>query len=222
MTSINTWKMWRSLIRREVTLLIRNRNTMILTAIFFIQVTALFPLGLDPEPELLQTVGQAVIPVCALLSNMLMFNLFFNDDYQDGSLIDLLLLPTSPLWFVYAKVIAHISVSGLLVALLAPIMAIQYQFDIAMTLRTALAMLMLAPVLSSLGALSAALTLGLRNAHVLPALIYLPLAVPALIFAMLALGRNHAADWYLLAAVMLAALFFLPIVTAAAIRWSVS
>ena len=207
------------LLFREALLMIRNKSTLLLTAVFFIQVLALFPLGLNPEPELLHTIGPAVIPICALLSSLLMMRCFFADDFSDGSLTKLLLLPTSPIVMVYAKVLVHALFSGAALALLAPVMAIQYYFEADMVFRAGLVMLLLVPTLSALGEMSAALTLGLSNENILPTLIYLPLAVPALIFAMLALGRNHPADWYLLAAMALAAVFFLPAVASIAIRW---
>lgn len=219
---MNVWAIWTVLLKRETLLLVRNRYNIILAALFFIQVAGLFPLGINPEPEQLRLIGQAVIPVCALLSSILLFHLFFEEDFQDGSLIDLLLLPVPPLVFVSAKIVVHAALSGLLLAVIAPVMAVLYQFDLAVAGRAALAMLLLAPVLSSLGALSAALTLGVRNAHILPALIYLPLSVPALIFAMLAISRNQPADWYLLAAITVAAVFFLPLGATAAIKWAIS
>ncbi|PSJ80444.1 heme exporter protein CcmB [Neisseria iguanae] len=208
-----------ALLYREAIIMIRGKSTLMLTAIFFIQVLALFPIGLNPEPELLRTIGQAVIPVCALLSSLLMMRCFFADDFSDGSLTKLLLLPISPVVMVYAKVLVHAFFTGVVLALLAPVMAVQYYFEADMVLRAGLVMLLLVPTLSALGSLSSALTLGLSNENILPALIYLPLAVPALIFSVLALGRNHPADWYLLAAITLATVFFLPVVAAIAIKW---
>lgn len=219
---MSAWAIWKTLLTREVALLVRHRSSFIMAAIFFVQVAVLFPLGMNPQPDELRLVGQTVIPVCALLSSILLLPLFFADDFQDGSLIDLLLLPVSSWVFVWAKVCVHAVFSALMLIVITPFMAVLYQFDMVMVGRTALSMLLLAPTLSALGCLSSALTLGLRHAHVLPALIYLPLSVPTLIFAMLALSRNHTADWYLLAAMMIASVFLLPLAAAVAIRWAVS
>lgn len=219
---MNILKIWLALFKRETLLLIHNRYGLVLSAIFFIQVASLFPFGINPEPEQLQLIGQVVIPICALLSSILMIHLFFEEDYQDGSLIDLLLLPTPPIMFVSAKIVTHAIFTAGVLIVIAPLMGILYQFDTALVMRTSLVMFLLAPILSSLGALSAALTIGARNSHILPALIYLPFNVPALIFSILAIGRNHLSDWYLLAAIAIAALFFLPIATAAAIKWAFS
>lgn len=202
------------------------RATDVLTPlVFFAIVASLFPLGVGPEPNLLQTLAPGVLWVAALLANMLALHRLFAADFADGSLEQLLLAPHPLTLLVLVKTLGHWTLTGLPLTLMTPVLAISLHLP-QPALGTLLVSLALGtPTLSLLGAIAAALTLGLRGGGVLVSLLVLPLYTPVLIFgagavAQAASGLDTEAHLSLLAAFLVLALAFAPWAAAAALRVS--
>ncbi len=192
--------------------------------LFFVVVVSLFPLGVGPEPALLRVIAPGVIWVAALLACMLSLARLFASDHADGTL-EQMLLGVAPLGgVVAAKVLAHWILTGLPVVLVAPVLALQYDLPAPLLGVLAVSLLIGTPVLSLVGAIGAALTLGARGGGALLALLVLPLYVPVLIFGVSAstvatAGPDIATPSLLiLAALSLASLVLSPIAAAAALR----
>lgn len=209
--------------RRDLQLALRRPSDLASALFFFIIVVSLFPLGIGPEPALLKKLAPGILWVAALLATMLSLPRLFADDYQDGTLEQLALAPYPLGLAVIGKVIAHWLISGLPLALLAPVLGLQFDLDSeALTVLT-VALLIGTPALSGIGAIGAALTLGLRGGGILLSLLVLPLYIPTLIFgagAVEATVSGLAAEGHfsLLAALSLAALAFAPWAAAAALK----
>ena len=212
-----------AIIRRDLRLAMRRRNDSVAMLFFFIIVVSLFPLGIGPEAGLLRTLAPGVLWVAALLATMLSLPRLFADDYHDGTLEQLALAPQPLALIVIGKVIAHWLVSGLPLALLAPILGLQFDLSIDALVVLTVSLLIGTPALSGIGAIGAALTLGVRGGGVLLSLLVLPLYIPVLIFGAGAVdavvtGLGAQAHLSLLAALSLAGVFFAPWATAAALR----
>ena len=217
--------MLRMVIGRDLLLAMRRRSDVANALLFFVIVASLFPLGVGPEPNLLRTIAPGVIWVAALLACMLGLNRMYAGDYADGTL-EQMLLGSAPLgWLVVGKAIAHWLVSGLPLVLLAPVIALQFDLP-ADALAVLMAALILGtPSLTLIGAIGAALTLGVRGSGVLTALLVLPLYVPVLILGTGAVdaaagGVTVEAHLLLLAAFLVFAGAFAPWAAAAALRIS--
>lgn len=213
-----------NLIQRDVRLAWRNRLDLMIGLVFFVVVTALFPLAMKPSPELLEQIGVAVIMVCGLLANLLTLNRLFEEDWYDGSLVQLLLLPIPNALMVLAKMIAYCLTMGLPLSVMSLLLVVQYQLplDLMLPLLGSIALMM--GILSALGALSSAVTLGLRQAGLLMSLLHLPLCAPVLIFASRAVyssAENGFAEWWLLGALFVGTWFFIPVAAAVALRLAV-
>lgn len=213
------------IIVRDLQLSLRRQSDLVSTLFFFIIVVSLFPLGIGPEPELLRKLAPGVLWVAALLATMLSLPRIFADDHRDGTLEQLALSPQPLGLIVLGKVIAHWLVSGLPLTLLAPVLGIQFGLSGDALWILTLALLMGTPALSGIGAIGAALTLGVRGGGVLLSLLVLPLYIPVLIFGAGAVdaavsGMGAEAHLSLLAALALASVFFAPWATAAALRIS--
>ena len=210
-------------VARDLRLAMRRRADIVSALFFFIIVVSLFPLGVGPEPALLRQLAPGVLWVAALLATMLSLPRLFADDHRDGTLEQLALAPQPLGLIVLGKVLAHWLVSGLPLALLAPVLGLQ--FDLANEALWVLtgSLLLGTPALSGIGAIGAALTLGVRGGGVLLSLLVLPLYIPVLIFGAGAVdatvsGLGAQAHLSLLAALTLAGVFFAPWPTAAALR----
>ncbi len=215
----------RDVFLRDLTLAARKPADMITPLIFFSIVISLFPLGVGPEPALLRTLAPGVLWVAALLATMLSLGRLFASDHDDGTLEQMLLSPQPLTAIVVPKILAHWTTTGLPLVLLSPVLAIQLQLPTAAMPTLILALLLGTPVLSLLGSVGAALTLGLRGGGVLVSLLVLPLYTPILIFgagavAASAAGQNPEAYLSLLGAFLIMALGFVPFATAAALRIS--
>lgn len=212
-------------IRRDLLLAFRRRADVLTTLFFFVIVSSLFPLGVGPEPDLLRTMAPGILWVGALLASMLALGRLFALDYADGTL-EQLLLSAEPLpLIVTGKVIAHWIVSGLPLVILAPVLAVQFDLPSSSILVLFLSLLIGTPVLSLVGAIGAALTLGVRGGGVLVSLLVLPLYVPVLIFGAGAVGAEASgvgahAHLMLLGAACAASLALAPWAAAAALRIS--
>ena len=213
----------RTIVRRDLLLALRRRSDVATALLFFIIVASLFPLGIGAEPNLLRSIAPGVIWVAALLSSMLSLARLFAGDHADGTL-EQLVLSGAPLGVVVAaKTLAHWLVSGLPLVVIAPLIALQY--DVASDLYGVLALSLLlgTPVLSIIGAIGAALTLGLRGGGVLLSLLVLPLYVPVLILgagsvAMAAAGLAPSGQLLLLGALLVVSAAFAPWAVAVAVR----
>ncbi|WP_395686378.1 heme exporter protein CcmB [Caenimonas koreensis] len=200
------------------------RKTEVLTALFFfVIVTSLFPLGIGPEPALLRKIGPGVLWVGALLATMLGLQRMFAADHADGTLEQMALAPSLLVLLVAGKNLAHWLVSGLPLVLLAPVLGLQFGLDGEALAMLTLGLLLGTPVLSLIGSIGAALTLGVRGGGVLLSLLVLPLFIPTLIFGAGAVqaqqsGLGAGGHLSLLAAMLLLALFFAPWATTAAVR----
>lgn len=212
-------------IRRDLLLAFRRRSDVLTTVFFFVIVATLFPLGVGPEPALLRTMAPGILWVAALLASMLALGRLFALDYADGTLEQMLLAAEPLTLIVIGKVIAHWLVAGLPLVLLAPLLAVQFDLPAASVWVLFLSLLIGTPVLSLVGAIGAALTLGVRGGGVLVALLVLPLYIPVLIFGAGAVGAEAsgigaAAHLLLLGGVLAGAAALAPWATAAALRVS--
>ncbi len=212
-------------VRRDLTLVMRNRSDVVTTLFFFVIVVSLFPLGIGPEMETLRIIAPGVVWVAALLAAMLSLARLFADDHADGTLEQMLVAPTALPLIVLGKVIAHWLATGLPLVLVAPLLGLQFGLP-AEGLKVLMVSLLLGtPVLSLIGAIGAALTLGLRGGGVLVSLLVLPLYIPVLIFGAGAVdatmtGMDGNAHLSILSAILVLAGCFTPWVTAAALRIS--
>jgi heme exporter protein B len=211
--------------RRDLILAMRRRADVLTTLIFFVMVVSLFPLGVGPEMAMLRKMAPGVLWVAALLSSMLSLGRLFSADYLDGTLEQMMLAPQSLSMLVLGKMAAHWVVSGLPLVLMAPVLGLQFDMTAEALGVLIIGLLLGTPILSMVGAIGAALTLGLRGGGVLLSLLVLPLCIPVLIFATgaveaVASGLNVTAHLSLLSAFLVLALVFTPWVTAQALRIS--
>ena len=172
-----------NIIQRELTIAFRRPAEILNPLWFFLIVITLFPLLMGPNPELLGKIASGIAWVAALLSALLSFERLFRDDYLDGSLEQLMLLPVGLPQVALAKVIAHWLLTGLPLILLSPIAAILLSLETHVWWALVLTLLLGTPILSCLGAIGVALTVGLRKGGTLLNLLILPLFLPVLIFA---------------------------------------
>ena len=212
-----------TIIKRDLLLVMRRKSEVLTALFFFVIVTSLFPLGIGADAALLRKIAPGVIWVASLLSTLLGLQRMFATDYADGTLEQLVLSPNSFTSLVFGKIVAHWLVSGLPLVLLAPVIGIQFDLD-AESLRVLMAALLLGtPVLSLLGSIGAALTLGVRGGSVLMSLLILPLYIPVLIFGAGAvyasnMGLDISGHFSLLGALFILALAFVPWVSATAVK----
>lgn len=170
------------LVRRELRLALRRKGDLMNVLVFFVVVASLFPLAIGPDPERLRLIGAGVVWVAALLAALLSLPRLFAADHADGTLEQLVVSPAPLVVTVLAKVAAHWLTTGLPVALVAPVLGLQYDLPPHALGVLVSSLLVGTPVLSLLGAAGAALTLGVRGASALIGVLLLPLFVPALIF----------------------------------------
>ena len=215
----------RAVVARDLLIAARRRSDVLTTFFFFVIVVSLFPLGVGPQPDTLREIAPGVVWVAALLAAMLSLARMFGADYADGTLEQVVLTPQPLTLLVLSKVLAHWLTTGLPLVLVAPLLGLQFDLP-----GDALAILMASlligtPALSLIGAVGAALTLGVRGGGALTALLVLPLYVPVLVFGAgavtaVATGMGATGHMSLLGAMSLAALVFAPWATAMALRIS--
>jgi heme exporter protein B len=211
------------LLRRDVALAYRNRAEMAYSLLFFVLVVSLLPLGVGPENVLLSRIAPGVIWVVALLATLLSLDSIFRSDFEDGALELLLVSPQPMAILVLAKVTAHWLVAGLPLLIIGPPLAAMLYLPVD-ALPMLIATLGLGtPVLSLVGAIGVALTVGLRRGGMLLALLVLPLYVPVLIFATSAVdaaatGLPVSGQLAIMGAILLLALTLAPLATAGALR----
>ena len=215
----------RCIVYRDLLLAMRRRSDVATALLFFVIVASLFPLGVGAEPNLLRSIAPGVIWVAALLATMLSLNRLFANDHADGTLEQMALSPHPLTVLVLTKVAAHWMLTGLPLVLISPLLAVQMNLPESAMGTLILSLLLGTPVLSLLGAVGAALTLGLRGGGVLVSLLVLPLYTPVLIFGAGAVagviaGIDIEAHFSLLAAFLALALTLAPWAAAAALRVS--
>ena len=211
---------------RDLRLAMRRRVEALLPVAFFVVAASLFPLGIGPEPQTLRQIAAGVVWVCALLAAMLSVTQLFAGDYADGSLEQMLLSGHPGVVIAAAKAAAHWTVTGLPLVIAAPIFGLLFDLSGPALEALAVSLLMGTPVLSLLGSVGAALTLGLRSAGVLVILLVLPLSVPTLIFGTGAVAavegaQSPGAHYSILGALLILTALGAPLATAAALRIAV-
>lgn len=211
--------------RRDLVLALRHWGQVAQPLVFFVIVTTLFPLALGPELAALRQNAAGILWVAALLASLLGLELLFRSDHADGTLEQLMLCGQPVAVLALAKGLAHWTVCGLPLVLLAPLVAtgIGVPFDAFGT--TMISLALGTGILSALGAIGSALTLGLRRGSLLLGLLVLPLAMPALIFGARAIDMSIHGDTargplLLLAAMLVLAVTLAPPAIAAALRIS--
>ncbi|MGZ8966239.1 heme exporter protein CcmB [Methylomagnum sp.] len=216
-----------ALLKRDLLLAFRHRGELANPLLFFMIVVTLFPLGVSPEEPLLRKIAPGVIWIAALLAALFSLENMFRSDFDDGALEQMALSPHPLSALVLAKVLAHWLVSGLPMLLMAPLLALFLSMPPKAIYALELTLLVGTPLLSLIGAIGVALTVGLRRGGVLLSLLVLPLYIPVLIFAtnaVTAAGAGMPVDGqlYFLAALLALAFTLAPFATAAALRISLS
>ena len=213
------------IIKRELQIAMRKQAEILNPLWFFLIVITLFPLVIGPDPELLSRIAPGVAWVAALLSALLSFERLFRDDYIDGSLEQLMLTSQPLVLTALAKVLAHWLLTGLPLILLSPIAALLLSLEIPIWWALVLTLLLGTPVLSCLGAIGVALTVGLRKGGVLLSLLVVPLFIPVLIFSATVLDAAGLSLPYngqlaILGAILAGVMTLSPFAIAAALRIS--
>ncbi|MGQ9659551.1 MAG: heme exporter protein CcmB [Thermochromatium sp.] len=220
------WAVFWCVLKRDLLLALRRRTEVLTTLFFFVIVVSLFPLGVGTERQVLRILGPGVVWVAALLASMLALERLFAADYEDGTLEQMLLTAQPLPLLVLAKVGAHWLLTGMPLVLIAPLVGMQYHLEDAQIGIMMLALGLGTPILSLIGAIGAALTLGLRGGGILLSLLILPLYIPVLVYGAGAVevARSALADTepylMLLSAFLLAALTLAPLASAAALKIS--
>lgn len=214
-----------ALARRDIKLAYRRRGELLTPAVFFMLVTTLFPLGLTPRPELLQSIAPGVVWVAALLAGLLGQESLFKGDYEDGTLEQLALAPVSMEVQALVRVFTHWLATGLPLVLLSPLMAMVLAYPASVMGELAFSLLLGTLTLSLLGAIGAALTVSLKQSGMLLPILVMPLAVPVLIFgaqaaAQAARGDDPAGALYMLGAMLVLGTALAPFAIAGALRIS--
>jgi heme exporter protein B len=221
------WQLFYAVYCKDLTLAFRQRAEIVNPLLFFLIVITLFPLAIGPEPALLGRIAPGIIWVAALLSTMLGLDKVFRDDFNDGSL-EQFIASSYPLpLVVLAKVLAHWTITGLPMVLLAPIFALLMNLDTQLLAATLLTLLIGTPLLSFIGAIGAALTVGLQKGGILMSLLVLPLYIPVLIFATSAIDTSsmllaYGGQLAILGAMLVVAAVMAPLAISSALKVSVS
>nr|WP_209021109.1 heme exporter protein CcmB [Allopusillimonas ginsengisoli] len=213
------------ILQRDLRLAWRRRADSVGALMFFIMVTSLFPLALNPDPSLLRAIAPGVIWVAALLAVMLTLSRLFSDDFADGTLEQLLLAGIPLPLLLLSKITAHWISTAVPLMLAAPLIALQFDLPASSIGVLAVMLLLGTPILSLLGAMGAALTVGVRGAATLLALLIIPLYIPILIFGTSGVsdslqGMPIGGHCAILGAILALALFLAPWACAAALRIS--
>ena len=213
------------IVQRDLRLAARRRIEALLPVVFFVVAASLFPLGVGPEPQTLRQIAPGVVWVCALLATMLSLNSLYAGDHADGSLEQMLLSGHPGVVVASAKAFAHWILTGLPLIVTAPLLGLLFDMSGAGIATLCLTLLLGTPILSLLGSVGAALTLGLRSGGVLLLLLVLPLCIPTLIFgsgAVVAVEAGLSARGHLslLGALLLFSALGAPLAAAAALRIS--
>ena len=212
-----------ALLKRDLKLAARHGLDSFMVVAFFVLVVTLFPLAVGPEQAILGRIGSGVIWVAALLSAMLSMDRLFQQDYEDGSLDLLVLSPLALELLVLAKTLAHWMSTGLPLIIVSPLLGVLMNVSSAGYATMILSLALGTPILSLVGAIGAALSLGARRGGVLISLLILPLLIPVIVFGFSAVETALTdlptrSELMILGAMLLVALALVPYATAAALR----
>ena len=214
------------LLKRDLLLALRRRSEVFTVLFFFLVVISLFPLGVGTEDRILKEIAPGVVWIAALLASTLALDRLFASDYLDGTLEQLSLTPQSLPVMVLAKMVAHWLLTGLPLVLISPLVGLFYHLPAETIWVVVLVLLLGTPVLSMVGAIGAALTLGLRGGGVLISLLVLPFYIPVLVYGAGAIATSMVEGLsiepyvMLLSAFVLLTVIFSPWATAAALKIS--
>jgi len=225
-SSLTSTRFFRRILRRQLVLAIRRPVEIGNPLLFFTMVVALFPLGLGPAPDQLADFAPGVLWIIALLSNLLTSDVVFRGDFEDGSLEQLLLSPQPLFLSVLAYIAAHWVITGLLLALVSPLFAVMLNLPAQSIGMLICSLLLGTAILSLLGCIGAALTVGLKRGGMLISLLILPLYMPVLIFGSAAvkaavLGNPAGPHLAILGAMLSLAIALAPFAIAAGLRISI-
>ena len=217
---------WRLSFKREFLVLVRHKGELANPLIFFFMVVSFIPLGISPDPNMLKQLAGGILWVVALLATLLSLDGLFRSDFEDGSLELMLLSPQPLVWLVLTKVLAHWTLTGIPLALMAPILGIMLSLPEGGYGILVLSLLLGTGSLSLIGAIGAALTVGLRKGGLLLALVIMPFYIPVLIFGASAVkntieGFPVNAELAILTAMLFGWLAFAPFAIGGALKISV-
>ncbi len=212
-----------AVVKRDMQQAVKRPSDLLTVFCFFILSSGLFAIGIGPDPELQKNIGVGVIWASALLASILALGELFSGDERDGVLEQMLLVPEPLTVIMLAKIIGHWVVTGLPIVLVSPFLGIFFGFSTNALLVLASSLLLGTPILSLLGAVGAALTLGVRGATALAALLILPLYIPVLVFGSLAtnaalIGTEVSSHLSLLVALLIFALVLAPLFVSASLK----
>ncbi|NRA59356.1 MAG: heme exporter protein CcmB [Psychrobium sp.] len=211
--------------KRDMQVAVRNKGDVINPLIFLIIVITLFPLGIGPETAVLTRIAPGIIWVAALLAALLSLERLFKSDFVDGSLEQMLLSPQPLFIMVFAKITAHWLLTGVPIIIIAPLLAMMLHMEQSAYPALLITLLLGTPILSLIGAIGVALTVGIKKGGVLLSLLILPMYIPVLIFATGAIEAASVNVPYsghvaIMAALLIGALTLAPLATSAALRVS--
>ncbi|MCP5419907.1 MAG: heme exporter protein CcmB [Gammaproteobacteria bacterium] len=226
MSAGHAWAAFAGVLRRDLKLGVRKRGEVFNPILFFVLVVSLFPLGVGPSPKILAEIAPGVIWVAALLATLLSMERLFRSDFEDGALEQLLLSPHDLPLLVLAKVLAHWLITGVPLIVVSPLLGVLLHLPSEGVIALPLTLLLGTPVLSLLGAIGVALTVGLRRGGVLLTLLVMPLYIPVLIFGTTAIaaaasGLPNSGQLALLGGLLALTLTLAPFAAAAGLRISV-
>jgi len=215
-----------SLVKRELAVVLKSQNEFVYPIAFFVIVTSLFPLAVTPDPVQLAFIAPGVIWVAALLSILLSLNGFYQADFEEGGLEQLLLAGVSGTYIVTAKSLANWLVTGLPLVIVAPLIGVLFNLDSQANWIAFVSLLVGTPSLCFIGSIGMCLTLGLRNGGVLLTLLVLPLFIPVLIFGALAVqaastGDSSSGQIAILGAMLILSIMLAPFAGSAAMKISI-
>ena len=216
-----------TILKRDLLLAIRHRAELLNPMLFFVLVIVLFQLGMRAKPAVLVTLAPAIVWIAALLSALLSLDHMFRSDMEDGALEQMIISTQPTSLLVLAKILAHWLITGLPVALIAPVLGLMLGLSFDATKILFLTLLIGTPILSAIGSIGVALTVGLRRGGVILSLLILPLYVPVLIFASQTVstfmtGYPVFAPLSLMTGMLILSLSLAPWASSAALRMSVS
>ena len=220
MTGLQAFKL---ILYRDLLLGLRNQSDFVNPLIFFIMVITMFPLAVGPEQATLKQLAPAIVWVAAVLASSLSVDGIFRTDYEDGSLEQILLAPHPTLLLISAKLLSHWILSGLPLLILVVFSGALLYLPVEAVKTLLVTLILGTPVLSLIGAIAGALTMGLRSSGMLQALLILPLLMPLLIFSVSAVsnamkGLSVAGEFYFLGAILVLALTLAPLAVVSALR----
>lgn len=222
-----SWRICKLVMARDLKIALRRRSDVFNPLLFLLMVISLFPIAVGPGADVLGRIAAGVIWVAALLTSLLGLERLFRDDFQDGSLEQMLLLPSPLVSIAAAKIGVHWLLTGLPIVLLSPLLALLLKLPLEALPALVATLLLGTPILSAVGALGAALTVSLQRGSIVLSLLVLPLFIPLLIFATAAVeaalfGAPMLGQLLLLASLAVLTLTLMPFAVAAAVRVSVN